>query len=403
MRTVLISFLALLLSTAAALAQPGGGEKPALVVFVVGMENNQVGDMLAQLIGNELNRGEAYDIITRTDAVQKKLRELRQYEQSGNVDESQLIEWGRQNNVSLLCLVTALRLDEYLFSAQLTHVKSNKLAGSGDYTSARLGAADLKKVAAALAAQLQGKSGSGSNGGGSGSSGSRSSSARQRPAEPEMVYVEGGTFWMGCTTEQQGSCDDDESPLHRVTLTGFSIGKYEVTQAQWKLIMGSNPSRFQGDNLPVENVSWSDAQEFIERLNAATGKRYRLPTEAEWEYAARGGAKSRGYKYSGSHNLSNVAWFEDNSGSRTHPVGAKLSNELGIHDMSGNVYEWCSDWYGSYPASAQQDPMGAGSGSSRVLRGGSWIYTAAGCRVSDRYSRSHDYRYSILGFRVALP
>ncbi|MDR1342718.1 MAG: formylglycine-generating enzyme family protein [Prevotellaceae bacterium] len=416
MKRILTFFFALTLTAAAAQAQGGAaaagaqakGGKPSLVVFVVGMENNQVGDMLAQLVGNDLNRGDVYDIITRTDAVQKKLRELRRYEQSGNVDDSQLIEWGRQNNVSLLCLITALKLDEHLFSAQLTDVKSNKLAGSGDYTSATLGVADLKKAASSLAEQLQG-SGSGSGGGshsasrGGGSGSSYASNARRHPAEPEMVAVQGGTFWMGCSQEQQGSCDADESPLHSVTVGSFHIGKYEVTQAQWKTIMGSNPSGFQGDNLPVENVSWSEAQEFISRLNAATGKSYRLPTEAEWEFAARGGSMSRGYKYSGSHNLYDVAWFEDNSGGQTHPVGSKKANELGIHDMSGNVYDWCLDWYGTYSASSQQDPMGASSGSYRVLRGGSWNYAAGYCRVASRNSCSPSNRGNFWGFRVVLP
>ncbi|GHT03842.1 hypothetical protein AGMMS49525_09540 [Bacteroidia bacterium] len=208
---------------------------------------------------------------------------------------------------------------------------------------------------------------------------------------------------MGCSGEQGSDCVSDESPLHSVTVSNFSIGKYEVTQAQWKLIMGSNPSDFKGDNLPIEMVSWTDVQEFISRLNAATGKQYRLPTEAEWEYAARGGNKSQSYKYSGSHNLNNVGWFDDNSSSQTHPVGTKLANELGIHDMSGNVWEWCSDWYGTYPSSGLRDPMGASVGSSRVIRSGSWFNIASYCRVSARSYYTPDSRYSSLGFRLALP
>jgi formylglycine-generating enzyme required for sulfatase activity len=405
MKRSMMYFFALLLLSVAAQAQvgmspagaQGRGAKPSLVVFVVGMESSQVGDMLAQLIGNELNRGDAYDILTRTDAVQKKLRELREYEKSGNVNEGELIEWGRQKNISLLCLVTALKVDEYLFSAQLTDVKSNKLMNSGDHTAAKLGAADLKEAAAQLAAQLQGRSG------GSARVSGRSSGGQTHPAEPEMVAVQGGAFWMGCSQEQQGSCDNDESPLHSVTVSDFHIGKYEVTQAQWKIIMGSNPSNFQGDNRPVENVSWSEAQEFISRLNAATGKSYRLPTEAEWEYAARGGARSGSYKFSGSHNLYDVGWFTDNSGAQTHPVGTKKANELGIYDMSGNVWEWCLDWKGGYSASAQHDPTGAGNGSSPGYRGGSWSNSAGRCRVAGRGSLSPANRYSYVGFRLALP
>jgi formylglycine-generating enzyme required for sulfatase activity len=239
--------------------------------------------------------------------------------------------------------------------------------------------------------------------GDTGSTQETSSAQTRHPAEPEMVQVQGGTFWMGCSSEQQGECESDESPLHSVTLGNFQIGKYEVTQAQWKLIMGSNSSNFKGDNLPVETVSWNDAQEFISRLNAATGKQYRLPTEAEWEFAARGGNQSKGYKYSGSHNIFDVAWYGDNSGSQTHPVGTKLPNELGIYDMSGNVWEWCNDWYGTYPASSQQSPMGASSGSYRVFRGGSWINTAQYCRVASRSYNTPGSSRIILGLRVVLP
>ena len=216
-----------------------------------------------------------------------------------------------------------------------------------------------------------------------------------------MVYVEGGTFTMGATSEQKKP-DDDEKPTHRVSLSSFYIGKYEVTQALWKAVMGSNPSHFEGDNLPVENVSWNDCQTFLRKLNAMTGKNFRLPTEAEWEFAARGGNRSRGYQYSGSNVLSDVAWYYDNSGSKTHNVGTKAPNELGIYDMSGNVWEWCQDWKGSYIGSAQTNPKGPSSGSYRVDRGGSWFNFAWSCRVACRYCHTPDYRYFDLGFRLAL-
>ena len=216
-----------------------------------------------------------------------------------------------------------------------------------------------------------------------------------------MVYVEGGTFTMGATSEQKKP-DDDEKPTHRVSLSSFYIGKYEVTQALWKAVMGSNPSHFEGDNLPVENVSWNDCQTFLRKLNAMTGKNFRLPTEAEWEFSARGGNWSRGYQYSGSNVLSDVAWYYDNSGSKTHNVGTKAPNELGIYDMSGNVWEWCQDWKGSYIGSAQTNPKGPSSGSYRVDRGGSWFNFAWSCRVACRYCHTPDYRYFDLGFRLAL-
>ena len=200
----------------------------------------------------------------------------------------------------------------------------------------------------------------------------------------EMIAVKGGTFTMGATSEQGSDAESDEKPTHSVTLSDYYIGKFEVTQELWQAVMGNNPSYYKGNNLPVEQVSWNDVQEFIKKLNQKTGANFRLPTEAEWEYAARGGNKSQGYKYSGSNTIGNVAWYTDNSGSKTHQVGTKAPNELGIYDMTGNVWEWCQDWYGSYSRDSQTNPKGASSGSSRVYRGGSWYYGAkspAECRI----------------------
>lgn len=218
----------------------------------------------------------------------------------------------------------------------------------------------------------------------------------------EMVKVDGGTFCMGATSEQGSDAESDEKPVHSVTLSGFYIGKTEVTQVLWKAVMGSNPSYFKGDDLPVENVSWNDCQEFIRKLNALTGQHFRLPTEAEWEFACRGGNNSRGYKYSGSNNLSSVAWYDGNSGKKTHPVATKSPNELGIYDMSGNVMEWCSDWYGKYSSGAQTNPKGPYDGTDRVLRDGSWNYFAGICRSSHRLSDSPGSRYYGLGLRLSL-
>ena len=212
----------------------------------------------------------------------------------------------------------------------------------------------------------------------------------------KMVFVKGGMFAMG---DIWGDGESDEEPVHYVTVSDFYIGKYEVTQAQWKSIMGSNPSNWKGDNLPVESVSWNDIQEFIKKLNAKTGKKYRLPTEAEWEYAARGGYN---YKYSGSDTLTDVAWYYDNSGQKTHPVGQKRPNKLGVYDMSGNVWEWCQDWYGDYSSASQTSPTGPSSGSYRVLRGGSWLNDARSCCVSHRGCFTPSSRYIDLGFRLVL-
>ena len=217
-----------------------------------------------------------------------------------------------------------------------------------------------------------------------------------------MVYVSGGTFTMGATSEQGSYVYSQEKPTHSVTLSSFYLCKYEVTQSLWQAVMGSNPSKLKGNNLPVEQVSWNDCQTFISRLNSLTGKCFRLPTEAEWEYAARGGNRSRGYKYSGSNTLSDVAWYEDNSSYKTHPVGTKSPNELGFYDMLGNVCEWCSDWSGNYSSSSQSNPTGPSSGSARVYRGGSRGTHAGNCRPSYRMGIPPDYRGGNLGLRLAL-
>ncbi len=226
------------------------------------------------------------------------------------------------------------------------------------------------------------------------------------PFEDKMVYVKGSIFQMGCDDKKDGDCRGDEKPVHAITLSDFSIGKYEVTQKQWKAIMGenNNSSNFKGADLPVEQVSWDDIQVFLQKLNAQSKTKYRLPTEAEWEFAARGGNKSNGYKYSGSNDSNTVAWNYANSGNKTHPVGQKQANELAIYDMSGNVWEWCSDGYdGKYYAnSPSQNPTGAASGSYRVNRGGSWSDTPVDCRVMLRRRYTPAYRSDDLGFRVAL-
>ena len=203
-----------------------------------------------------------------------------------------------------------------------------------------------------------------------------------------MVKVKGGTFMMGATSEQGGDAEDYEKPAHRVTLSSYYIGQTEVTQELWEAVMGSNPSELKGAKCPVENVSWDDCQEFISKLNQKTGKQFRLPTEAEWEYAARGGNKSQGYKYSGGNTIGDVAWYVENSGDKTHDVATKRANELGIYDMTGNVWEWCSDWDGDC--------------SSRVIRGGCWSNDARFCRVSNRNGGLAGFRLIILGLRLAL-
>ncbi len=217
---------------------------------------------------------------------------------------------------------------------------------------------------------------------------------------PEMVLVQGGRFQMG--SEDGGK---DEKPVHTVELDDFYVSKYEVTQKQWREVMGENPSEFKNcDDCPVEQVSWEDVQEFLKKLNAQTGQNYRLPTEAEWEYAARGGQKSQGYEYAGSNDLDKVAWYDGNSGYKTHPVGQKQPNELGLYDMSGNVWEWCQDAYDAdfYGTSAarQRNPINNGNlDSNRCVRGGSW-YLNNDCRSSYRGYYNPRYDFDNLGFRL---
>ena len=219
----------------------------------------------------------------------------------------------------------------------------------------------------------------------------------------EMIKVEAGSFIMGCTSEQGDCAGGFDSPCHRVTISNdYYIGKFEVTQELYEAVMRVNPSEWKSFDRPVEMVSWNDAQEFCAELSRLTGRRFSLPTEAEWEYAARGGKKSTSAKYSGSSSVAAVAWYDGNSGGQTHPVGKLRANELGIYDMSGNVSEWCYDWYGKYSSDSQTDPVGPGSGQYRVERGGEWNYYGEYCRVADRGMNPPDKRFSEIGFRVVL-
>ena len=219
----------------------------------------------------------------------------------------------------------------------------------------------------------------------------------------DVVRVKAGTFVMGCTDEMEGDCYGDENPSHSVTISqDYYIGKFEVTQDLFEAVMGYNPSKWQAPNLPVENVRWDEAQEFCNKLSRMTGRRFALPTEAQWEYAARGGKKTVGYKYSGGSYIWDVAWYIDNSNRQTHPVGRLRPNELGLYDMSGNVWEWCQDWYGDYSSSSQRDPQGPDSGSIHVLRGGGWDLDTKSIRVANRGHFASDFDSGYYGFRIVM-
>jgi formylglycine-generating enzyme required for sulfatase activity len=220
-----------------------------------------------------------------------------------------------------------------------------------------------------------------------------------------MVRVEGGAFTMGCTEEQTRFCYSDEVPPHKVTVRSFYINKYEVTQELWMAVMGNNPSYFKNrPRCPVEKVSYTDAQKFIARLNKLTGKKYRLPTEAEWEYAARGGIKSKSYLYSGANKIDDVGWCRGNCAEQTHPVGEKLPNELGLYDMSGNVWEWTNDYYRHkyYETGEAKNPLGPADSGYKVLRGGSWWPDSTHCRVSNRDWFGPFVRLFNFGLRLVL-
>ena len=227
-----------------------------------------------------------------------------------------------------------------------------------------------------------------------------------------MVLVEGGSFMMGNNivksedmNEDEERSLDDATPVHKVTLSPFYIGKYEVTQLEWEAVMGNNPSYFKGQNRPVEQVTWYHCIEFIDKLNKLTRMKFRLPTEAEWEFAARGGNKSHGFKYPGSNHALEVAWYDPTnaimSKETTHDVGLKKCNELGLYDMGGNVSEWCSDRYGPYSDEAQENPNGPQSGDMRVLRGGVFYSDESGCITCSRNYRRPDWPERMMGLRLA--
>ena len=219
-----------------------------------------------------------------------------------------------------------------------------------------------------------------------------------------MIKVEGGSFTMGATSEQGSDAGDEEKPAHQVTLSDYYIGQTEVTQELWVAVMGSNPSRYTDNpKYPVEKVTWNTiVNDFLPKLNRITGENFTLPTEAQWEFAARGGNNSKGYKYCGSNNINDVAWYKTNSSNHPHAVGQKQPNELGLYDMSGNVMEWCNDWYDSYSAGAQTDPTGPVQGKHRIVRGGSYYYTEEASRVTCRIVNNPDSSGSIYGLRLAL-
>jgi formylglycine-generating enzyme required for sulfatase activity len=428
-------------------ARAQGSGKPTLAVFVVGMTNNTDGDNLATQVAAELNRNSRYNVLLSADnALANKLAELRTAHTAGNnIDRTALAKWGRANGVSTICLVVDdIKGNDHMFSAQLIDAKGNKLEGKGSYIRTNVGSTDLPQASLVLARQLDG----------SGRMHSTPTPAQSYPDKLgiEMVRVLGGTFTMGCTSEQV-SCLATEKPTHSVTVSSFSIGRFEVTQAQWKAVMtgiagttvadageiysqkGSSCGNVPcDDQQPAENFDWFEAVTFCNELSRKAGlqevytitgtgtsktvtwdvnkRGYRLPTEAEWEYAARGckgdgsanNATCENLLYSGSSNVNEVGWHNGNSSATTHPVGQKMPNGLGIYDMSGNVWEWCYDWYAAYSSAAVANPKGPDTGSNCVIRGYGWKDAPISLRVAARNNwEVRTSRDTSVGLRVVLP
>lgn len=355
----------------------------------------------------EIDGYEAFDRVSLS-----QLMGEHNFQRTGYVSDEQIKALGEATGAAYVLILEVAYVDEVtiILTSQIIDIESTKVMQVAIEQSATDGTSILK-ACRALTRQLllSDTSPSKSNAGNSTYAQQPSTVSNQQSQVREidvngvkfkMVYVAGGTFTMGATAEQVGY-NNDETPAHQVTLSDYFIGETEVTQELWYAVMGANPSNFtRSSRNPVERVSWYDCQSFIQKLNQLTGLRFRLPTEAEWEFAARGGTKSKGYKYSGSNRIDDVAWYDGNSGRSTHEVATCYPNELGLYDMSGNVWEWCSDWFGSYSSMAQTDPSGAGSGSYRVFRGGSWLNNAQYCRVSIRYGNTPGSCFNALGLRL---
>jgi formylglycine-generating enzyme required for sulfatase activity/TolB-like protein len=353
-------------------------------------------EVLAQLLAVEIANSGKYAVLPRTATIQSVMAEHR-IQRSGLTEADNIKVIGKALNAQYVLAGSVRGLGRAnLFTAEIIDIETASQV-EGDAVNYRA-IGDGLKLMAELGVKLAG-----------------SPPVGNVPAN--MVKVEGGTFQMGSTNG-----DSDEKPVHTVTVKSFYMGKYEVTQKEWREVMGSNPSNFKGDTLPVENINWYEAVEYCNKLSLkeglvpayrgsgdsivcdsnATG--YRLPTEADWEYAAKGGNKDYiSYEYAGGNSVDSVAWYNGNSGSKTHPVGTKQPNSLGLYDMSGNVWEWCWDWFGNYSSGSQTSPLGASSGTYRVLRGGSWYYDAAYVRSAYRSYNTPSYRYYYLGFRLVRP
>ena len=409
--------LILLLSVSLLQAQ-NGNERYNLAVYAMGLQEGKPIETSIKVIAQNtaithLTGKGNYRLIERSTEFLKAIDKEMATQLSGNVADNQIAVLGEDFGAQKVCVVSIVIENGYMYVASRivdVSTKTSFESGQADEPNYR-GVSQVRPTVEKAISQLLGTP--------------TTTTSPTRPSVPgtdkhftvngvtfKMVFVKGGGLYLGCTSGS-GSCDSDEIPSHYVTLSDYYVGETEVTQALWKAVMGynNNPSNWQGDRLPVETVSWTDCNEFVSRLNSLLaeqlpqGYRFALPSEAQWEYAARGGQKISGSLYAGSNNVNFVAWYDDNSGSRTHEVKLKAPNELGLYDMSGNVWEWCEDWYSSswYSDNVNwTNPVNAFAGSNRVLRGGSWYSNASGCRVSNRNSNTPSYRRNSHGFRLAL-
>lgn len=343
-----------------------------------------------------------------------------EFQRTGLVSDAQIKKLGEMTGADYVLIAEVAKLDNnhIIIVSKILNVESAKLEQTSNIqTSTDLDAMEnaCRELAARLLGVRRGRTITLSNNSVAPSSG-QDFVETAVGLNMKMVYVEGGDFLMGATSEQGSEGESDEQVIRRVNLDSYYIGECEITQEQWAKVMGTSVQQQRdkvnkewslngvGPDYPMYYVSWEEAQAFCQELSRMTGRKYSLPTEAQWEYAARGGKKAEGTKYSGSWSVDAVAWYDGNSGSSTHPVKNKRANGLGLYDMSGNVWEWCSDWYGSsYNVNETNNPTGPASGSGRVLRGGGWYYFARSCRVSNRYYYSPGSRYNCdVGFRVVV-
>ena len=384
----------------------------------VGDVNLGVKNLLRQSITFCINRLSGYEGFNRVDMAQ--ITGEQKFQRTGFVSDADIKKLGVMTGAAYVLIAEATMYDatHILVFANLVDVETGKVTNSSIPKVASVDPEEMYKDCAEVAKSLlgvsenKGKSPSPISGGYSHGSG-QDFTEDAWGINMKMIWVEGGEFMMGCTSEQGGDCGDSEKNVRRVTVDGFYIGMLEVTQSQWEKVVGTSVSQQRnkldsswplsgvGQDYPMYYVSWDEAMEFCRLLSKQTGRNYALPTEAQWEYAARGGKKADRTKYAGSNMIDVVAWYTDNSGGGTHPCGTKRANALGIYDMSGNVYEWCKDWYSSsYTSYETNNPTGASSGSFRVLRGGCWYHLAGDCRVAFRSNAAPGFRGHILGFRV---